>query len=411
MLFNPYAVARPETKARIEVVSNPVSIAATTYKAWLDNTRDIYDVFEERPANNRKNHDQDKCDVLYGKAEKMLREASRLSGMNSEQFARAEKLIVPHRKDYITDGGYFDFHGKAGLFLSALINASNLNRLSGLFNHTILGYRLAEGKTLIAEQGSDVTCLAPYARGTIVNMGSAITMAEESEDATVMNFDPEGREDGTNVNDMSPRSSGGVHVNFGKILSVGEEAEGSVIINFWDAGSLGPNSRNSVVLNIQQTGDIAHNANGGVHVNLLYAGQIGEKSEGSVLANYGFPCSVADEAVDGSYFNSGRVFCRTKKELEEQKKHKPTTEDAVRALLVGTKPYFDEPRDTKLSELFGRLEGRLVDAEFDRAGTGRKHFFYLSDPETAIKLVTEYDWKKIRKDVNTIAEQIKEAAA
>ena len=209
---------------------------------------------------------------------------------------------------------------------------------------------------------------------------------------------------------MSRNASGGVHVNFGKPIFFGEGASGSVLVNFLDAGSIGSNSRDCVSLNVQNTRGMASKAVGGVHANLLYADEIGEKSEESVLANYGFPCMVAGEAFGGVYFNRNYAFGRTKEELKKQKARKPTTEDVVRSLLV-REPYFKPEKEARLSALFECLEERLAGAEIDRAATGRKHFFYLGDPETAINLVAEYDWKKFKKDVEAIALQIKEAAA
>lgn len=182
-----------EIKSDIEITKNnyPVSIAIAAYKDWIPLVKKSgFKIWMDH--HDRLMYDSHIADYLYNEAIKILEpEANKFKNIDQKELYEILTDIQSNNTD------------ASGLYLSAILNATELQEVDGTFNHGILGYRLALGKRLIVRKGSVIPILGDFCRGDIINFGSAYdSMATE----------------------------GGIQINFGKVFILSNK-EG-IQINF-----------------------------------------------------------------------------------------------------------------------------------------------------------------------------------
>ncbi len=130
----------------------------------------------------------------------------------------------------------------AGIFLSAVLNHSPIEYIEGIFNQEVFGYRLAEGKTIVALEGSLVNHFGRATEGNIVNYGVSEFIADKAVSGVQINcgesnFLANDAVGGVQANysvvkeDLGIAVKGGLQENFGTVNCIGCVATGGIQIN------------------------------------------------------------------------------------------------------------------------------------------------------------------------------------
>jgi hypothetical protein len=260
------ALAQPDERVRVDVVENPVQVALSAYKAWLQ-------VEQRKPAPYEGKWfgkgGLDGWDAAYEHAASLL-----------EPHAKAFNRVKSGELETILAGIPADEEGRNGFFLSALLNATDLRMLDGVFRHKNVGYHLKRGKRIIAREGSEVTDLGFRSQGDILNFGSV-------------------------EREIGFESRGGIHINWGTADAVSPAVGGiGVRVNYGRAGSIGSNMTGGIIVNYGSATGFHHS--GGLAVNYGTAKCThGERNDG-VSANYGtIEEYMAEQAPGGVCINYG----------------------------------------------------------------------------------------------------------
>lgn len=269
----------PDERTHIEVVEDPVRIVRSAYAAWLGLTRQscLHDM-EGLPTLS--DYPPEISAGLHEEAVRLLAPS-----------AKAFKAVTREEQDAILATVTPESSDASGLFLSALLNATELPVLDGTFRHKALGYRLAPGKTLIVRHSSVINDLGPYAQGAIINYGQVrYGMAREALGGLQVNR-------GIVYQGQANKASGGLHINSG---------ECNDSFAWWNAGG--------VHLNYGYAEAFANDACGGVHINHgTSKSWMARDAEGGVQANHGQTADIASFVKGGVQVNPGRAdrdFCR-----------------------------------------------------------------------------------------------------
>jgi len=207
--LNRYNLDRPEEQKKVEVNESVIDIVKSTYDIWLQYHRRSLSIDTLRSSL-----------LAFDKAhgEQLYEEAVALLSPHSKEFTnvgqRDLEIILSTVKDSDTE--------VSGLYLSAMLNSTDLEELDGVFNFTFLGYKLAADKKLIVREGSNVLYLGTLSQGLLINYG--------------------------NAEHIALHAIGGLHVNFGKVYSMASGATGGVQVNLGKANHLGEGAKGGVQL-------------------------------------------------------------------------------------------------------------------------------------------------------------------
>jgi hypothetical protein len=333
------SLTAPEERVQVAVRENPVQLVRSAYKAWLPAARrDPLRVEEGRRATSWKwwtawLEDGPRCERLYQHAVTHL-----------APLAQAFKDVRPRELAAIIRTVNPEDTSASGLFLSALLNATALPALEGVFGHDILGWRLAPGKTLIAREGSHAYQLGERSKGVLINHGCV-------------------------ASDMA-HSAEGVTVNLGSVLEIGRFAAG-VQVNAHQAESLGGDTRRGIHLNYGRVTNFGESATGDAHINL---GRVTGNlicNAGGFSVNFGRVEGWLAYGHDGTAINRGRYDgvslayeCRDSVRAEG---HIKALKRELRPLAV-LKKLRDAPRKADafiLAYDWGGLERRMTELRKD----------------------------------------------
>jgi hypothetical protein len=363
------SLAPPEERTRIEVVENPVTLARAAHHIW-------------HPAASKLIRDNEyawlpidgMCERIYRLAHDQL--AACAKAFAHVKPAELEAIISTiDARDRRTKGA---MRYTPGLFLSALLNATELRELDGVFKYWVLGYRLAPGKAIIARPGSDMTVLGYHSRGTIINHGNARYMGDDASGGLQVNF-------GTVEESMAGDSSGdGVHINFGRARLLASKASGGTCINYGAVHdkehyyALSWHVTGGIQVNLGKTSDMAEYAHGGMQANLgLVRGTFAKGADRGVQVNYGeVRKSMAHEAYSGLQANRG-------------------TAGENHCLHRG------RMRTRRANAILDALEERL--RRIEHLGMYRK------DPERALACIRAYDWQAFTEDILRAGRKLRRA--
>jgi hypothetical protein len=265
---------RPEHKAHIEVVEDPVRAACAAYTIWQGGIKD-----DDRflPASHNCSHIFDKAGT-----EQLYREAARLLAPRAELFTHV------HRKDLETILAHVavrpqdDKPGESGVFLSALLNVTGLPALEGIFRSRILGYRLAPGKRLVVQRGSHICDLGRFAEGELLNHGKAYALAWNARGGVQANY-------GT-ASYLAYYARGGAQLNYrcNTSLMAGVGVTGGIQANFKEVQQSFAAGASGIQLNYGKVRlGMAPGARAGVQANLGHAGSMGFHASGGLQVQWG----------------------------------------------------------------------------------------------------------------------------
>jgi hypothetical protein len=255
-------LAAPEGKTHIEVVEDPVAIARSAYAAW-------------HAGASRQTLVTDSTDYSEPVADQLYTGAAQLVGPHARAFQDLpakdlEAILASVQPD-----------GASGLFLSALLNATAVEKLDGVFKHRILGYRLAPGKTVVARPESELLDLGRHAESGIVNWGFAFHFAQDAHSGIQVNLGKAGL--------MAYKSGGGAQLNYGQVNDLlGGWANGGVQVNFGEVSRLAYSALGGIQVNHGRVNEsMADYAYGGIQANYGFAWKLVPCYPGSLQAQYG----------------------------------------------------------------------------------------------------------------------------
>jgi len=346
---------KPEVQNKIDVINDPFEIIKATYSVWKPvaiKYQDTYSFLEH-----------DLSDQVYEEAAKLLvPHAKAFAGIKQDDLQKIYSYI--NSNDLIANG----------LYLSALLNVTEMDEMKGIFQLNFLGYKLSKDKKLIVEKGSDIIELGPYSEGDIINHGTSEMMAFSAQGGKQINFG--------NINDFSSFSIDGIQINFGKCRNMAGVVYRGNQFNFGEAGIMALNSCGGLQVNydiIEQ--NMAEYARNGIQVNLGHIKSI---------ARLEFGMSTGAKA--GYQFNFGNVVksmaLRAEGGLQLNMGHADqdlTKNFSLRAM-------------NKAMPLIRTLETNLREIE------------YLKDlkekPDEAIAAIDAFDFLKLEGDVMDLVDKI-----
>ncbi len=220
----------PEEKTRLAVIENPVDVANAAFHLWKQ-TADAYPV----------NYKDWQLDSIYDEAVSCLSpHAEAFKDVKDGELEAIISETIPHKH--------------SGLFLSALLNSTDLQMLNCMFpvKNFYLGYKLAPGKFLVAEKGSECIMLGYRAAGGVLaNLGTAYSFAQLASGGTQVNY--------ATAEDMAIGVTGGNQINFENVIAVGSDV--GIVRAFAEEASGGFQANYYGIM-----GDFAWNATGGLHI-------------------------------------------------------------------------------------------------------------------------------------------------
>jgi len=340
---------RPEEMKQISIDANPVEIALTAYKLWLP-------VAERSGFKNILHAEQHLNDLVYD-------EAVRLVQPHAKAF---ENITQKEINTILSEVKESDTHA-SGFYMSALLNATELQELDGVFHYATLGYRLAPNKSLIVRDGSDALSLGEFAEGNIIKY--------------------------SNFGNFARHALGGVQINFGDTTYMADESLGGLQINYFKANVMAFGSRGGLQLNFSDTTTLAESCNGGIQVNCGIAERISKYATGGVQLNFSSVKSLASFARGGLQINNGSADYISK------------IDEGTKINLGKTKHnnsrYRDEKSEEKIRTLLDEMKSKLAEIE----GIGDRQY---KSKET-IQVIRTYDWKSFEEDMHSLSKQIEGA--
>jgi len=349
---------RPEQQKHIELTENPLGIVIGTYNLWLQIAQRI--------------------DQVKGRGYSpvsLYQEAVNLLQPYAKKFANVKPdgldSILSQIKDEDTEA--------SGLYLSALLNATDLPELEGIFNHKTLGYKLAPGKTLIVREGSQIDVLGFLGQGTLINFGEASLMAGMADGGIQANY-------GLVRLMFASMTQSGVYINFGNFDDSSRKRKPSY------AGGMG-DTASGVQLNYGYGKRFAVSAFKGVQINFGDVESMSHGAYGALQINYGNVRGMMNNnVIGGTQINMGATK-RFRKSKHGVQYNLGTVHQGkiqkIRFML----------RDHKL---FETLEEKLDEINYLKE---------LNGSSEAIIFIKEYDWKKYEKEVLDLGGQIQKALA
>lgn len=335
---------RPENLTNIKVFDNPVDAAISAYKIWLPITKiksgdlHIYVISEQ----------------LYNEAVPLIEPHKKLfSNIKADQLETILKNIKPEDTN------------ASGLFVSAMLNETDLKELDGVFNHEILGYRLAPEKTLIVREGSYVSELGLRMQGTLINYGEAETMGTGAENGIQVNY-------GLVRHHFGLITKGGVQINFGNFrANMAIESVGGVQLNYDEGSIFAVYSRDGMQINFGEVDSMSEGVVGGMQIN--YNKVIHQMSS---------------EVKGGIQINMGEV-----KEIY-------SSDESIQHNLGTVLNDFTAPNKSSMKKdhpLFKELEEKLNEIDYIKQLNGNNE---------AIKAIKGHNWKKFEDDVLGLKKEI-----
>ena len=241
-------IGKPEEQQQVVVRSNPVELTRAAFSVWLPialNTQ-MGKVYNE---------------AIYHEAVQMLKPiGNAFANISNGELEAILKDVEKSKQEY-------DLTREAGLFVSAILNATALPMLSGKFSYENIGYRLGPEKILILQPGSKMMWAGELALGKIVNYGNVEFFAARAAGGVQINcntaqFHAYYATGGIQLNyksgyGMGAHADGGIQVNFGDIEILGQELNGGIQANLGSLNLLGIDTGNGFQINLG-TGNLGH---------------------------------------------------------------------------------------------------------------------------------------------------------
>lgn len=222
---------RPEQKVYMDAEEDPVQAALSGYRLWLEiAARSGFRVYRPQGLFF---YNYKIADHLYEEAKSLVR--SKLAAFKGIEKSDMQKIV---------SGIETDDSNASGIYLSALLNETDIGEMASVLKHTIAGYRLGKERTLIALQGSDVADLGTHADGNIVNYGRVVNMSSDISSGVHLNFGY--------ARFMARYALGGVLMNFGEVRSIPHWVNGGISLNFGEAHEINHPLQGGVQMNFGQ---------------------------------------------------------------------------------------------------------------------------------------------------------------
>ncbi len=346
----------PEEKSVIEVVEDPIKIIDACYERFVKLCEKIRKQFQSEwilyqdGAHFAEEAYNQMCKFFDEKQLKKLN----INQNSALEFLRTKAMPQDH----------------SGIFLSALQNNSNLDKLiltdfprgcSSYPQHAAtiegIGYRLKESKILVLEQDISANYVGEHSEGIIINKGTVGWLGNSTKKGIIINK-------GNAECSFANYCKDGIQINEGSCQYMAVLAKDGIQIN---NGIVGINQRNS--LNLMdfllggfltrelppKWGLLCNLSKGGIHINNGKIHGINYHPEGT---------KGLEINLNKSYLN------KIRKRIFNQKKYK----------------------------LEKKLQNKLKELEFLKT----------NNTEELVKYVEAYDWKTFEQEIKTIAEEIKE---
>lgn len=249
-----------------------------------------------------------------------------------EEYGRAVKIL--EGKEHIKPEGdvihilrEMDTSNRGGLFLSALLNCTDMDTLVIEYFPRLqnIGYRIKEGKTLILGERTFAEDVGEEGEGVILSWG--------------------------NVKHLGKNARSGFQGNWGYAGEFAEGASGGVQVNWDYAGGFGKETEGGIQVNCGSAKDFADYAKGGVQVNWGVANYLGHRAEDGIQVNRAYVINMFHETEGGIQVNVGKVIIypemRKKKVKEMDTKLDLDIPGLGSELPTPTNPYPKLSRKTK----------------------------------------------------------------
>ena len=264
MKQDPYGrLEKTEEQQPIKVVANPVEVALSAHKLWLPVSEQF-----RKGARDYLPY----VNIVYDEAARLLKPYAKAFGKLDDGQLEAILSGVETEKD--------DWNG---LFLSALLNETALQMLSGKFECNEMGYKLAAGKLLIVQPDSKIKFLGTRAAGMIVNYGSALYIGYSAVGGVQINC--YARPESRLVGGMAADAQGGVHITYGSNLYLGHRSTGGLLLNCGEIDYIGKLAANVVFGNFGTVTNFG--SDDGFRVNLDKRVMLGHAAGSGTLIDWG----------------------------------------------------------------------------------------------------------------------------
>ena len=249
---------KPEEQSHIEVVEGPVTVFRAAHNLF---THQI----NLKNMNESWVYDNDACDEVHAYAGEILKPRAKMFSKVSN--SDLEKIC--------SIAGKSEF---SGIFLSALLNETELPCLYGVFKYKVLGHNLAPGKILVALPDSKVKYLGTRSEGTLLNYGKSGYICYEQKS--------------------------GICLNFGKTDNLCKNASGDMPIGA-HFGDTDKNSKDfaagayGIFVNYSPwLGDVSKYCTGGLHINFKSAKSFACQTDDGIRVNSGYAEFLGKTAIN-----------------------------------------------------------------------------------------------------------------
>ncbi len=377
-LLNRYGeMPLPEEKTQIRLVENPVEVAKAAYSLLLP-------VAERCEFNAAYFYTKAMADVVYDEAVRLLQPHAKAFG--SVNSGELEEIIAATIHDEAS-----------GLFLSALLNKTDLPMLHGVFpaysrgnGLSLFGYKLAPNKVLVVGEGSSCKSVGDSAAGgVIVFHGMADYLGREAAGGFIANFGA-AREMATHAGGRS------IQVNFAKM-------DGSVV----DYGVLFShpyfNPQNML---------FAQGVSGGFYANLGITNYFGLGASGGLLLNCG---QVESYSID---YGLRVSYNRAAGDLVVNKLNVKQIDDSAANPMEALNDEIDDfveggASAARVLRLWDATSGRMpLEVAVDRMERRLRTVERLCKGKgDVVEAIRNYDWLRFEGEIAVMARKIEALAA
>jgi len=357
-------IDKPEEIKKVEINQDPVQIIRSTYKLWLPEAKISKHYKNPLDFSETRTFFRDNlycypevADELYGWAARLLK-----------PHANAFKDLEPKQLETILSTVNEKDTRASGLFLSAMLNETDMLEMSGIFQRYFLGYRLEPGKTLTPEKGSEIVFLGNYSKGTIFNYGESVQMAHDAQ--------------------------GGVQINFGNIERLGDNSE-SKVVNYGFATHMSELAKGGIHLNFGEINfDLLFDKEGnkGLRPDVILYDMSAKLNEGPFFEwPYYGSISIIEQGMKVNY---GSYFIRT----------------------IGNPPIIEVDIRPSYSVILSEDKPIKVSLDEDILRIIRKNFEEIrkiknleDKPNQAVEAIASLDWQFLLEEISRLGKQIEDS--
>ncbi len=270
--------------ADLDLGTDPAEVLKGAYSVWNQQREEFYSKGNPNLWNSESEHE-----FLYSEACKLVRPYKGLfkGTITGNDFLFIGEGVLA-AEGYVPDeerAGYgcqyssgfgcssvtsHEFTSHAGLFLSALLNETDLESMAVDWYPAQLwglGYRLKDGKTVVVCPDGRLGDLGEKAEGGVTLVYGEVMrwLAQKASGGLHINLGERSRHTSGEWNiDIGERSSGGIHINFGVCGKMGQNAANGTFMQLgelgWGGDTIGDRARGAVCVGVPRPECIGYEA-------------------------------------------------------------------------------------------------------------------------------------------------------